>query len=172
MFEFRVPKPEQLDEAEAATQINPYLEHPNEIFKFRVPEPEQLDEAKAAIQINPNLEHQNEIAESRVYEPEKLDGGFEYRLAACRNPDQEQLSNDLDTRKVLWAVYQQYLRTRRRATVLERLVEDYSGIEFRPSTGLSRAQEELNILRPILDRQRTSILSLAEQWFSQLSEGP
>ena len=51
VFEFRVPKPEHLDEAESATQINPDLEHPNEKFKCGVPEPEQLDEAKADTQI-------------------------------------------------------------------------------------------------------------------------
>ena len=55
---------EQLDEDEAAAQINPDCEHPNEIFEFRVPDPEQIDEAKAATLINSDLEHPDEIAES------------------------------------------------------------------------------------------------------------
>ena len=55
---------EQLDEDEAAAQISPDWEHPNEIFEFRVPDPEQMDKAEAATQINLDLEHPDEIAES------------------------------------------------------------------------------------------------------------
>ena len=153
---------EDILEFEAAAQRNHTPEPCNEVFKFRVPEPEQLNEAEAATQISPDFEHQNELFKF----------SFEPRGAACRNPDQEQLSRCLDTREALRTNYQHYPRTRRRTTVLERLVEDYSGIEFRPSTGPSIAQKELNVLRSILDRQRTSILSLAERWFSQSSEGP
>ena len=51
ILEFRVPEPEQLNEAEAAAQICPDLEHLNEIFEFRVPEPEQLNEAEAVVQL-------------------------------------------------------------------------------------------------------------------------
>ena len=111
---------EQLDEDEAAAQINPDCEHPNEIFEFRVPDPEQMDKAEAATQINLDLEHPDEIAESKIHKPGQLDEGFEPRGAACRNPDQEQLSNGLDKREAFRTVYQQYLRTRRSATVLEK----------------------------------------------------
>ena len=94
------------------------------------------------------MEHPDKIAESKIHKPGQLDEGFKPRETACRNPDQEQLSNGLDTREAFRTIYQQYLRTGRSATVLERLVEDNSGIKGRPSRDTSQAQEELNVLRP------------------------
>ena len=91
IFEFRVPEPEKLNEAEVATQIRPDLEHLNEIIEFRVPEPEQMNEAELATQIRPDLGHLNEIFEFRVPKPEQLNERLESRGAARMNPDQEQL---------------------------------------------------------------------------------
>ena len=59
----------------------------NEVFDFRVPEPEQLNEAEVATQILPDLEHLNEIFEFRVPKPEQLNEILESRGAALMNPD-------------------------------------------------------------------------------------
>ena len=104
IFEFRVPEPEQLNEAEAATQIRLDLKHLNEIFEFRVPAPEQLNEADAATQIRLDLKHLNEIFEFRVPEPEQLDERFKSRGVARRNLDQVQLDDGLTTREYLRTV--------------------------------------------------------------------
>ena len=87
------------------------MKHLNEIFEFRVPAPEQLNEAETATQISLNLKHLNEIFEFRVPAPEQLDERFKSREAARRNPDQEQLDDGLTTREYLRTVYWNYLRT-------------------------------------------------------------
>ena len=54
--------------------------------------------------------------------------------------------------------------------MLEGQFSDYNNLDlfniFRPHIGPSRALEELNMLRKILDGQRPDILSLAELWSS------
>ena len=70
------------------------------------------------------------------------------------------------------------LRTRRRIVTRYRQFRDYNNLDlflpldiFKPHTGPSGALENLNMLRTILDGQRTSIFSLAELWSSRVSKG-
>ena len=130
-------------EAEEAAQRHPDQEHLNKIFEFRDPEPEQL----------------KDISEE----------------AAQMDPEQEQLNDGLPERKPLRVIYWKYLRTRRRIAALEVQFRDYNNIDllipldvFRPHTDPAGALEELDMLRTILDGQRTNILSLAELWSSRI----
>ena len=94
----------------------------------------------------------------------------ENRNATQMDPEQEQLNDGLNDRNSLRIVYQKYLRTRWRIAMLEGQFSDYNNLDlfniFRPHICPSRALEELNMLRKILDGQRPDILSLAELWSS------